>query len=112
MGKVNSQTSCTLGEGLLPTLKNLADLTANLGILQAAPLVGDLRKIVPAVWPGAGDDYLIGVGVDNEIGVVGDDDHLAAAPRFAEALDQLVENRLRIEVLLGLVDDKRPIVAL
>ena len=53
---------------------------------------------------------LIRVGVEDEIGVVRHHDHLAFRLRGDEECDQLVEDRLRIEVFLRLVDDQRPIV--
>lgn len=53
---------------------------------------------------------LIRVGVDDEIGVVRHHDHLARRLRGDEERDQLVKDRLRIEVFLGLVDNQRPII--
>jgi len=49
-------------------------------------------------------DDLIGVGIDDQVGVMGDYDCLPALFGSSEALDQFIEDRLRIEVLFGLID--------
>jgi hypothetical protein len=51
--------------------------------------------------PAPRDDYLIGVRIDDQVGVVGDDDDLPAQPGASKALDQLVEDRLGIEFSSG-----------
>ena len=53
---------------------------------------------------------LVRVSVDDEVGVMGDDDHLALHFDRDEERDQLVKDGLRIEVLFGLIDDQRSIV--
>jgi Transposase IS66 family/RNase_H superfamily len=57
-----------------------------------------------------GDDDLVGIGVDDQVRVMRNDDDLPAQLGMAEARDQLVENRFGIEILFGLVDDQRPVV--
>ena len=58
------------------------------------------------------DDDLIGVGVDDEIGVVRHHDDLALGLRRDEERHQFVEHGLRIEIFLGLIDDQRAIVGI
>lgn len=74
--KPNSEALCALNERPLTALKDLADLLPDLGVLEAATSVGDFWQIIGPVGAGAGGDDLIGIGVDDEVGVMGDDDDL------------------------------------
>ncbi len=59
---------------------------------------------------GLSDDDLIGVGVDDEIGVVRDHDDLPPKPSLGEERHEFVEDGLRVEIFLGLIDNERAIV--
>lgn len=102
--QANPQTPRALSEGLLASLKDLANLPTDIRILKSSTLVVNLGEIARAMRPRRCDDDLIGVGVNDQVGVVSDDYHLPAHAGFSEAVYQLVKHRLRIEILLGLVD--------
>lgn len=74
-------------------------------------MVPDWNEIGGRERSGVGNDDLIRIGVDHEIRVVRDHDHLTMDLRLDEEVDQLVDNRLGIEVLLELVDHQRPVIA-
>ena len=58
------------------------------------------------------DNNLIRVGVDHEVRIVGDHDHLALCLRRNEKCDQLVEYGFWIKILFRLVDDQRPVIGI
>ena len=80
--------------------------------IQTARLVADRRQPTGARRPHFRDDNLVRVRVDDEIGVVRDHDDLPASLGRLKQGNQLVVDRLRVEVLLGLVDDQRPVVVI
>lgn len=57
-----------------------------------------------------GDDDLIRVGVDYEICIVSNHDHLALSLSLSEQRDQFVEDRLWVQVFLWLVNDQGTII--
>jgi len=61
--------------------------------------------------PGFGDDDLIGIGVNHEVCIVRDHDHLTVRLGLDEEVDQFVEDRLRVEIFLRLVNHQRSVVA-
>jgi hypothetical protein len=79
-------------------------------VFEASAPVRDLWEHPRAVRTASRDNHLVGVGVDDEIGVMRHDNDLTAQLGSAKPPDQLVEDRLRIEVFLRLVDDERPVV--
>ena len=58
------------------------------------------------------DDDLVRIGVDDEVGVVRDHDHLALRLGRDKQRHQLVEHRLGIEIFFRLIDDQRAIVGI
>lgn len=57
-------------------------------------------------------DDLVGVGVDDEVGIMRNYDDLASGFGRDEKRHQLIEHGLRIEILFGLVYDQRAIVGI
>ena len=66
---------------------------------------------MPEWVPDMGNDDLVGVSVDDEVGVVGDHDYLSLTFGRLEQRDEFVVDRLRVEVLLRLVDDQRSVIS-
>ncbi len=100
------------GKGRFTTLQNLANRRSDGGILQSTALIGENRQLSLPLFPAARHYDLIGVRVDDQIGIVRDDDDLPADLRLLEPWDQFIKNRFWIEVLFGLVDDQRPVILL
>ena len=67
--------------------------------------IEDLERILGAMAPGEGDDDLIGVAIDHQVRVVSDDDDLTPLASGSKSPDKLYEDRARIQVLFGLIDD-------
>ena len=63
------------------------------------------------MWSRLGNDDLIGIGIYDEIGVVGDNDHLSVRFCLDEEVDQFVKDRFWVEIFFRLVDHQRPIIA-
>lgn len=107
----HAQPTRSLLECGFASLEDVANCLPNLCVLEAA---GSIRNWwQSAVWmrPSFGNDDLIRIGVDHEIRIVRDYDHLAVLLGLDEKVHQLVEDRLGIEILLWLVDHERPVVA-
>lgn len=62
------------------------------------------------VRPRFGDYDLVGIGVDNQVRIVGDHNDLAVRFGLDKQRHQLLENGFWIEIFLGLVNDQRPSV--
>ena len=60
------------------------------------------------MFPAARHNNLIGVRVDDQIGIVCDDDDLPTGLRLPEPFDQIIINRFGVKVLFGLVENQRP----
>ena len=56
------------------------------------------------------DNDLISIGVDHKVRIVGDHDDLPFGFGRDEQRDEFIEDGLRIEIFLWLVDDKWPVV--
>jgi hypothetical protein len=95
---------------MFAALQNVAYPPPNGFVLKPTGFVGDRRKPIGRVWSDVRDDDLVGIGVDHQVGIVGDDDHLTLRLRRQEQPDQLVEDGFRVEVLLRLIDDQRTLV--
>lgn len=76
---------------------------------KASAGVGDRRE---AVRPklAFGDDDLLGVFVDHQIGAVRDDDDLAPTLRLPKIAPEDLVGRLVVQILVRLVDDERSVV--
>ena len=98
-----------LAEGGFAALKDVADGLTDARFPPACH-VADWRQAARRVRASFRHDDLVRVGVDDQVGVVRDHDHLTFRFRRDEERDQFVEDGFRIEVLLGLVDDQRSIV--
>ena len=59
---------------------------------------------------GFSDDDLIGIGVYYEIGIVRDHDDLPPKSSFGEERYKLIEDGLRVEIFLGLIDNEGAII--
>ena len=79
-------------------------------VLKHAGLVCDVRKPVLAPFRGRDND-LLGLRVDNQIGVVGDENDLAPPFRCLEVRRQQLVVRLVVEVFVGLIDNQRAGIA-
>ena len=79
----------------MPTaFKDLADVLSDDWVLKATADIGHLRQPSRPVCAGVGDDDLVGIGVHDEVRVVGHDDDLAPVSGLDESADKLVEDRL------------------
>ena len=56
------------------------------------------------------DDDLVGVRVNDQIGIMRDHNHLTFVLGFPEQAHELIEDRLGVQVFFGLVNDKGPII--
>ena len=61
---------------------------------------------------GRGNNDLVCVGVDHEVGIVRDHDHLALRLSLDEKSDKFVIDRFRIQVFFRLIDDERALVSI
>ena len=52
------------------------------------------------------DDHLVYIGVDYQVGIVSNDDDLPSQACRPKQINQLSEDRLRVEVLFRLIDDQ------
>ena len=93
-----------------PALQNLANFFSYFRILKATTLVGKFRKTARPMRTTLGNNHLIGVCIDDEIGIVRDDDYLAPRPCGLKPLDEVLIDRLWIKILLGLVNYQWPVV--
>ena len=53
---------------------------------------------------------LVSVGINYEICIVRDDNNLPSRFGIPKSRHEFIEYGLRIEIFLGLIDDKRPVV--
>ena len=75
-------------------------------VLKRTGLVRDVRK--PVLVPLRGrDNDLLGVRINNQIGVVGDENDLAPPFRCLEVRRQQLVDRLVVEIFVGLIDNQR-----
>jgi hypothetical protein len=86
------------------TLQQSANRSTYLWVFKGAALIRNHRQSTFSLPSRRGDDNLIGVCVDHEIGIMRHDYYLSPFPGISEMRDQLVEDGFRIEILLGLVD--------
>jgi hypothetical protein len=91
--------------------ENVADGSADLRIFEPAGPICDRRQLSVRMWSGLRDDDLVCVGINNEISVVGDPDHLPVRLRLDKEVDEFIEHGLGIEIFFRLIDDERPVVA-
>ena len=75
-------------------------------------MIEDRRQTTGACSSDFRDDNLVSVRVNDEIGVVCDHDHLPAPLGRLKKRDEFVVHGSRVQVLLGLVDDERPVVVI
>jgi hypothetical protein len=98
------QAASALLKGVRSALKHLATSLSDLCILQAAGLVREFRQLPLLKAIARGHNHLVDVGVDDEIGIVGNHDDLSSVTRRLEELHQFGVNRFWIKVLLRLID--------
>lgn len=108
----NPQSTCAFAEGLFATLQNVANRLANSRVLKAARCVFEWGQPTSRMRTSVGDNDLVRIGVDDEIGIVRDHDYLAFCLGRDKQGDQLFEHRFGIQVLLWLIDDEWPIVGI
>jgi hypothetical protein len=61
------ESSCALLECGFATFQNLANLASDQRIFQSAALIGDLRQLACSMRPARRDDYLVSIGVDDQV---------------------------------------------
>ena len=81
----DSRTPRTLFEGCFAAFENLAHLPPNVGIFQTTALIGYCRQGAGAMWAAFGDDDLVCVGIDDQVGIMRDNDNLTAGFGLSEA---------------------------
>ena len=64
------------------------------------------------MWTRLANDDLIRIRIDHEISIVRDHDHLTLQLHCHEETDKLVKNRLRVQILLWLVDQQRSVIVI
>jgi hypothetical protein len=106
------QAARPLLERTLTTFKDIADRLANMRTLKATREIGDRRQLARWMRPYLRNDDLIGVRVNNQIGVVRDHNYLTFVLGFPEQAHELIEDRLGVQVFFRLVDDKGPIIGI
>ena len=79
-------------------------------VLERTARISNLRQLAGMELAAFGDNDLVCIGVHDEIGIVGDDDDLAALLRLTKEFHKLIENRLLVQILLGLIDNERAII--
>ena len=104
-------------ERVPPTLHDPAHRLANTALKRPVPFNGlkTSKRVVDgreAIAPQGAlrDDDLLGVGVDDEIRIVRDDDDLPTLFGFPEVFSQDLVGGLIIEILVWLVDDEGSVV--
>lgn len=55
------------------------------------------------MWPSLGNDDLICIGIDHQVCIVRHHDHLPVGLGLDEQVHELVEDRLGVEILFGLI---------
>ena len=90
--QTNSETASPLLEGTFAALKDVADSFSNVTTLEAAGEIGYRRQFARSMRAYLGNDDLVGVRVDNQIGIVGDYDYLALVLSFKEQAHELIED--------------------
>lgn len=108
----NPQSTCAFAEGLFAALQNVANRLANSSVLKTARSVFEWGQPTSRMRTGVGDNDLVRIGVDDEVGIVRDHDYLAFGLGRDKQGDQLLEHRFGIQVLLWLIDDEWPIVSI
>jgi hypothetical protein len=83
-GKSDPKASRPFSERNFATLENVAHHSSHPALFEAARFISDRGEPSAGVGTHPRNDYLVGVRVDNEIGVVGDHDDLALAFRRLE----------------------------
>lgn len=71
-------------------------------VFECATLIGYPARRIPFR-----NHQLLGVTVNYEISVIGDEDHLPILLRFSDRLDQLLHDEFVIQVIIMGVDDDR-----
>ena len=79
-------------------------------VFEATAHVGNERQLARSMRPALSHDHLIRISVNYQVGIVCHDDDLTPLFSITEAMYQLLEDRLRVQVFFGLVDDQRPVV--
>jgi len=73
----NAETACTLAEGLFTPFQDVTDAAPDACVFKTASYVSERWNAAPIRWTRRRHDDLVGVGVDDQIGVVSDHDDLA-----------------------------------
>jgi hypothetical protein len=105
------ETPRAIPEGQFAAFEDVAHQGADRLFIEAARLVADRRQPTGTRRTHFRDDDLVRVRVDDENGVVRDYDDLPASLGRLKRRNQLVVDRLRVQIL-GLVDDERPVVVI
>jgi hypothetical protein len=106
----HTQAARPLPKGFFPSFKDITHRFADVGSFQPTRSVGDFWQLARFYDLRLRNNYLIGIGVHDEISVVCDHDDLALGLGFQEQAHQLVENRFGVQVLFRLIDDQRPVI--
>ena len=110
--QAHAQPARALLERLFSTFEDVAYGLADRRDFEPTGRVSDVRELPALVRTTFGDNNLISVGVNHQVGVMRDHDHLALALRSNEEADQLIKNGLGIKIFLGLIDNQRPVIGI
>src|SRR5580704_10343360 len=94
--QAHSQAARPLLERALAAFKDVTDRLTNMSALKATGKIGDGRQLAWLVWTHLRNNDLVGVRVNNQVGIVRDHDHLALVFGFEEQAHELIEDRLRV----------------
>ena len=84
---LDTQASRSFSECGFAPFENLADQTPDLGVFETSAPIGDLRQLARSMRAAGCHDDLIGVGVDDKVSIMGDDNDLPALFGASKALD-------------------------
>jgi hypothetical protein len=92
--------------------EDLTDALANIGLVQPARSIGDPWQAPARHFGHVGNNDLVGIRVDDQIGVMSHHDYLSLPLCSAEEGDQLVIDRFGAQILFRLVDDQTFVVGI
>ena len=91
----------TIQKCSLTALKNIANRSADLRILDGTAPICHRRQATARIGLRGRHDYLVCIGIHDEVSIMGHDDDLPPLARLAEVRHQFVEDGFRIKILLG-----------
>ena len=107
-----AQPPRTFFERTLPTLKNVTDGLSNPDVVYTTRAICELWEDTISLWIRVRNDDLIRVCVNDQIRVVRHHDDLPSCSSRHKRRDEFIEHRLRIQILLRLVDNQRSVIVI